>query len=307
MNISYSNPLSFGWDRMKTILFQPFDLAKWFTLGFTAFLAGLLDGPAGSGSTSWNEHNQNLHWDDVADFPATAWAWLTGHIWWLGFILFGITLVIALVILFNWLSSRGKFMFLDNVIHNRAEVSRPWKEYRHEGNALFTWRLVYGIIVFLLFLGIIALAFSMFIGIHAAGFPSSATIGTVVGMALIFLGFIIITGYISLFINDFVVPIMYKNRIGAMQAWGILLKLLGKHFWYFLVYGLFVFVLMIVVVLAVIAFILLTCCIGGILLIIPVVGSVVLLPVSVTFRAFSVAFLEQFGEEFRIFAVEKKA
>lgn len=54
MNISYSNPLSRGWDRMKKALFQPFDIGKWFTVGFTAFLAALVDGgsPGGNGNYS---------------------------------------------------------------------------------------------------------------------------------------------------------------------------------------------------------------------------------------------------------------
>jgi hypothetical protein len=44
-----------------------------------------------------------------------------------------------------------------------------------------------------------------------------------------------------------------------------------------------------------------TCCIGFLLLIIPYIGSVVLLPVFYTFRAFSIEFLEQYGEEFVLF------
>jgi len=41
------------------------------------------------------------------------------------------------------------------------------------------------------------------------------------------------------------------------------------------------------------------------LLITPYIGSVVLLPVSYTFRAFSVEFLEQFGDDFTIFPKQK--
>jgi len=35
------------------------------------------------------------------------------------------------------LRSRGKFMFLDNVVHDRAEVSQPWQDFRRLGNSLF--------------------------------------------------------------------------------------------------------------------------------------------------------------------------
>ena len=43
MQIRFIDPLSRGWGRMKKALFQPFDMKKWFLVGFTAFLAGLAD------------------------------------------------------------------------------------------------------------------------------------------------------------------------------------------------------------------------------------------------------------------------
>jgi hypothetical protein len=48
MNIEYFETVSRAWDRMITALFRPFDLGKWLALGFTVFLAGLLDGHMGS-------------------------------------------------------------------------------------------------------------------------------------------------------------------------------------------------------------------------------------------------------------------
>lgn len=52
-NIAFFAPLGGAWNRMKIALFQPFDLHKWFVVGFTAFLAGLADGNRGSSSSRW--------------------------------------------------------------------------------------------------------------------------------------------------------------------------------------------------------------------------------------------------------------
>ena len=52
MNIAFFEPLNRSWERMKHILLQPFDLAKWLVLGFSAWLAGLMDG-AGGGGWKW--------------------------------------------------------------------------------------------------------------------------------------------------------------------------------------------------------------------------------------------------------------
>jgi|TARA_B100002003_G_C13855362_1_gene419055 hypothetical protein len=116
----------------------------------------------------------------------------------------------------------------------------------------------------------------------------------------------IIMAYISLFLNDFVVPIMYKNKISATQAWSKFLPIFSKNIGYFILYGLFIFVLIILMVICVLLFGLFTCCLGLILLVIPYIGSVVMLPVSYTFRAFSVEFLEQFGDDFVIFPKQEE-
>jgi hypothetical protein len=119
-------------------------------------------------------------------------------------------------------------------------------------------------------------------------------------MILIFFALIIVTGYISLFVRDFVVPIMYKYRLGIAGGWFRFLPLFGKYFYLFIVYGLFIFILSIAAVIATLSFALVTCCIGLLLLALPYIGAVVFLPVSYTFRALSIEFLAQFGDEFNV-------
>lgn len=86
-----------------------------------------------------------------------------------------------------------------------------------------------------------------------------------------------------------------------MPAWGVFMSLFSQHAVYFILYGLLILVLSILVFFAVIMLGLFTCCIGFILLVLPYINSVVLLPISYTFRAFSVQYLEQFGTEFSLF------
>ena len=149
MNISYAKALSNGWGRMKNALFKPFDPGKWFTVGFTAFLAGLVDGPSGKGS--FNKSGQN-NWniEKISDFPGMAWEWLLNNPFWFMLIGLGTLFFIAFGVLLLWLSSRGKFMFLDNVVHDRALVSKPWDQFKALGYSLFFWRLCFGIIIFLI-------------------------------------------------------------------------------------------------------------------------------------------------------------
>jgi hypothetical protein len=117
----------------------------------------------------------------------------------------------------------------------------------------------------------------------------------------------IICAYISLFLNDFIVPIMYKQRITASQAWLKFILLFNETPLPFILYGLLIFVFIIVLIIGIIIVGLLTCCIGFVLIAIPYIGSIVLLPVSYTFRAYSVAFLGQFGSQYALFHDEQPA
>jgi len=299
MNIEYIEPFSRAWNRMTMALFEPFDLGKWLVFGFTAFLAGLLDGHMG-GSGSGFRGGRDVDWGDVVDFPYTSWDWLMDHAVWFFLIILGIVAVSAVIIVLAWLSSRGKFMFLDNVVHERARVTQPWHQYKMEGNSLFLWRLAFGIICLVVI--ILFLIRGLFIAtqIYKYGFHAGLVM-TIVRIALLVMPVAIIIAYISLFLNDFVVPIMYINKVTASQAWRLFLPLFVKHWFCFILYGLLVLMLRFFVIVCVVLVGLYTCCLGFILLGIPYIGSVVILPISYTFRAFSLEFLEQFDPEYTIF------
>jgi hypothetical protein len=303
MNINYFDPLSRAWNRMTNALFKPFDLGKWFVVGFTAFLAGLTESHGGGGGGGGNARtgiHRHHDFGDVLDFPGIAWDWLMDNPGWFTLIIFGILFLIGLVLLLTWLSSRGKFMFLDNVVHDRAKVTQPWREFRIGGNSLFLWRVAFGFIVLAVIILFLVQAFIIVYDIYEEGFEPNFVI-PIVGMGLLLLLVILVIAYISAFLNNFVIPIMYKNRITTNQAWRRFLPLFSKHWGYFILYGLFLLVLYILSVIVVITAGLLTCCIGILLLIIPYISSVITLPISYTFMALGPEFLVQFGPEYDIF------
>jgi hypothetical protein len=306
MNISYSEPLSRGWNRMKKALFQPFNIETWFTLGFTVFLADLMSGGGPGGGGNFGNKYNDFDWHEIANYPDIARLWLAEHTFLLSLIIVGTFVLIAILLVFTWLSSRGKFMFLDNVIHSRAEVVKPWNEYRAQGNSLFIWRLIYGIICFLAITASLIFSGIILFGIFTNDAPIQTQVFSIIGIVLQFLILIIIMSFVSLFLNDFVVPIMYKDKISTSKAWFKFLPVFSKHIGYFIIYGLFIFVLTILVVISVILFGLFTCCLGFLLLIIPYISSVVFLPISYTFRAFSVEFLEQFSDSFSFFPKQEE-
>jgi hypothetical protein len=196
-------------------------------------------------------------------------------------------------------------MFLHNVANDKAEISQPWHEYNKQGNSLFLWQFFFGWITFAAVIFFFIHGFKTAKILYEGDFLGIEIFTSIASLVLIFIGILIVFGYISLFLKDFVVPIMYKKRISVLTAWSNFLSLLSRHFFSFIIYGLFIFVLGIAVAIGVILLAVLTCCIGLLIIAIPFIGAIVLLPISYTFRAFSIEFLKQFGPDYDVFPNEE--
>jgi len=298
MRIVFFEPLGRAVRRTKQALFTPFDAHKWFVVGFNAFLAGLADWNHGSSGT---RGRGRMDFGEFLALPGKAWAWLTVHPGWFVAIVFLAALAVVVGVVILWLSSRGTFMFLDNVVRDKAEIAAPWKQYAGAGDSLFLWRLVFGLIALGLFA---ALAVAFFVSgaeVYGRGRPGPLPVLWIVGMAVWFLALIVVIGYIALVLKDFVAPLMYKTGVKATKGWSMFLALFGKYPLHFIGYGLLVFALVIAFVIFVILAGLITCCIGWFLLVIPYIGTVVTLPFWYALRAFSLEFLAQFGPEYALF------
>lgn len=90
---------------------------------------------------------------------------------------------------------------------------------------------------------------------------------------------------------------MYTYNCRTNQAWKKFLAILEKDIGWFLLYAFYVWLLGIGFVIAILAFSIATCCIGLLLLLIPYIGSVILLPVTYTYRYLSIEFLSQFMKD----------
>lgn len=295
MPISYTETLQRGFEHMKHMLFRPFDLGKWLVVGFGCWLARLVEGdgwgggPSGTVDPAGDAEAATIAAVDLPSIFEHTAPWACGVVGLL--VLF---LVLLLIPLLLWLSSRGHFIFLDNVIHDRAEIRAPWHRFRAQGNSLFLWRLGF-VAAAIVLLCLAAAPLVLYLLMVANG-----DVFELAGAAIVLLGLlpiatlIFILVYTDLFLIDFVVPIMHREGSTALGAWGRFLPLLQDRFGAFIVYGLFKLLLWIGVAIGVLLVILLSCCLAAIPLVIPYVSTVALLPVYVTFRAFSVKFLSQF-------------
>ena len=297
--ISVTKPLQQSFDWVKFVLFKNFDIGKWFIMGFCAWISllgerGGFSGANFRGPKNHGRYNSNsLH---------NLWNFVLEHL----FLIIGITIVavviiIAVSLVLKWLSSRGKFMFLDCAVKNKAAVKEPWCQFKRLANSLFIFRILFSFATLILFL------FVSFISLVIAWpditgkiFSANAIISIIVGGSLFFiLVFAILIIQNILF--DFIVPIMYKKNVAVVEAIHLFKNnLLAGNIQHFILFYLMKIAISIAIgILVVIAFCL-TCCIACCLFSIPYIGVVILLPVIMFKRCYSIFFLEQFGEEWKL-------
>jgi hypothetical protein len=302
--VSVIDPISPAIEKVKTILFNPFDLGKWFIIGFCAWLAQLGrpnggggGGGRGNGGGSSSVQEQFYYAKDYV---------LANLNWIIPLAIVCVAVFIVLWFVFAWLSSRGQFMFLHCVAHNKAEVTNPWYKFRQHANSLFLFRIVLGLIGFLTiglpFLLIIGLIGMMVVtdGEIIIGIAGGITIGVLI------LGGAIIFALISKFTKDFVVPIMFLRTTSCTAGWREFLTILSVNKARFVLYILFQIIIGIVIGIIVWMGFCIGCCLCCVsfLLLIPYIGTVILLPVFVFQRSYSLLYLKQYGPEFDVFSQE---
>jgi hypothetical protein len=289
-NIEIFKPFGEAFELMKKILFQPFDLKKWFVIGFGAWLANLGRG-GGSFNYQFNRRDEVQKINDaISQIPHPI-------------LLFGVSLlivfVLALIVLFAWLRARGSFMFIDCIVKNRGAIAEPWREFQKEGNSYFRFWLVIAF-VFVIFAGLLSLPLIIFAikgRYYLHLYQDRLDVYVLLAIAAwVFVILLVIMAWVL--IASFMVPVMYRRRCRAYEAFHAAISLIAAHPGEIVLYCLFLIVLAIATGLISCFAICATCCIAAV----PYIGTVILLPVFISLRSFSLVFLRQFGPDYDVWA-----
>ena len=286
--IEIFKPFGEAFELMKRILFQPFDVKKWFVIGFAAWLANL-----GGGGFNY-QYNRR---EDVQKLNE-AISQIPHPILVIGVCVL-ISLVLVLIVLFAWLRARGGFMFIDCIVKNRGAVAEPWREFRKQGNSYFLFSLVVGL-CFLIFAALLSLPLIIlaikgryYFFIHRDQL-NIYLISAIAAWVFIILLLVLVWALIA----NFMTPVMYRRRCRAYEAFRAVTTLIAANPGEILLYCLFLIVLALATAIVACLVTCATCCIAAI----PYIGTVILLPVFVLLRSFSLLFLRQFGPEYDVWA-----
>lgn len=288
--LSVTQPIERSIATVRTALFSPFKFGAWCALGFTAFLAGLLQGGGyyGGGPRGFAKA------EPLGDGLARAGAWVAAHPL---LVAAAAGLGVALMLLLRWLGARGQFMFLDNLARGRAEVAGPWRRFGGPALRVFGFTLLLDLASLLVVAGGLAVVWTV-------AQPDLADLrldlqllkGILAGLAVM-APFGLVLALAGLFLRDFVVPVMYLRGVGVLAGFRMARRDLAAGEW-----GSFVmfYLMKLVLSLAAGGAIGLVSCLTCFMAALPYVSAVVFLPVHVFFRAYSLHFMAQRGEAWRI-------
>jgi len=210
-----------------------------------------------------------------------------------------IAVVLLLVVLFAWLRARSRFMFIDCIVKNRGAIAEPWREFRTEGNSYFLFSLTAAVCLVLFAalvsapLVYVAIRGRFYLSLHRDRLEPYVLLITALWVFIILL-----VVFAWALIVNFMVPVMYRRRCRAYQAFRAATSLIARHPGEIVLYCLFLIVVAVASVMVGCVVTCATCCIAAI----PYVGTVILLPIFVLLRSFSLLFLRQFGPEYDVWA-----
>jgi hypothetical protein len=284
--------------RTKRILFQPFQLKKWLLLLFIACMSGSLFSGGLNYSFNpggWMPKKAHAASTDIISREGQAdqgqsqgvQPFLGVHKY-LGMKLFAasrkverlpliivapVFLLFGLVFLFMWLGARFRFIWYDAIVKNDASIKEPFRHLKRQGNSLFKLYLFMGVLVML---GIACFFFwiAFNVGNVGAGWDhvSQGSFKTWVGLfapiLLSGLALFLFLTIVSVFIHEFVLPIMVLEETTFIPAWRKFLWIYRGHtkrFWIYLIVSLGLSILMsLIAVILVMAAALTLLVVGGI-------------------------------------------
>ena len=275
----------------RLTLFRPFDITKWLVIGFAAFLSGWLNSGGGS-INPWSFRGWNTS-DTQSTFQFRSFHMDHAGVFFLVLIAVLVIVFFTFLILWLWITARGRFIFIDCIVRNRAAIAEPWREFRREGNRFFLFLIVLvvaSIAVVALLAGLVFGSLMLWRNYHISNTPALLVLVPIA--VFTWVAFVVVVNLITYFMP----PVMYARRCSPGEAARGLLQLVLDEPAPFILFILFMIALWIGWIMVGCLVTCLTCCLAAL----PYIGTVIVLPVPVFFRSFSLLFLRQFGSDWDV-------
>ena len=289
--LKLSEPLQETFRFVRIALFEQFHWNKWLLWGVLAFLGANLSSGGGLGFPGFPGDSSGGDSGHAWTLPEIQ-AWIDRNLDLILFLLVvglvAFLLVSVLVVVWLYIRCRGRFMFVECLMENKTALAESWQNNGREALSLFWWfNVFYSLVLFVVLLagagGVLILYRGGEWRSFAEAWPPLAALGAVLLVC------ILATAAVSLYLEDFVVPLMWVRRIRVMEAWRVFLGHFRNQPGAFLLYLLVRLGLSLGASMVLLLGTCLTCCLAAL----PVIGQALLLPLYAGMRMYPVLVLAQ--------------
>jgi hypothetical protein len=221
--------------RTKQLLFRPFRFGLWARLAVVALVTGEAGGGGGDGGSIPNfntnrggDNHWAGYWPGAAHlFSVPRWEEMQPY---LGLIVLGVVVVLAVVLLWIYSDCVYRFILLDTVVTGQCRLRDGWRRWREAGRRYFVWVLAFS---FGAFVSVVVVAgVPILLAYRARWFEKpdenlGALIGGGILLALVVIALVAVLAIIDMLGRDFLVPVMAFEEVGAVDGWRRLLAMMG--------------------------------------------------------------------------------
>ena len=207
-----------AFSRVGSLLFQRFKLSLWLKVGFIGLLGG---GVVTAGTGSFNTHSDQAIWNrpEAGDLHRMMHSIHLANYFHLFVMIFAIVAVVLLI--FQYLFCRFRFILFDTVVLGQAEIKRGWRKYESQANRYFGFWIVYRLVVWAVMLIIIGIPLWQAYknGLFSHDNSIQVLLATFVPLALKLILASIVFAIVSTLVKDFVLPVLALDDFTLGDAW----------------------------------------------------------------------------------------
>jgi MFS family permease len=229
-------------ERTKRQLFTPFRFRRWARLAIVVMSTGEFAGGGGGGGwggfkiPASNSGSNGKQLTPLLPLPDSFGSGIMDYWQW---IVVGVILLIILAFAFVYVASVFRFVLFDSVLNDRCELRAGWRRWQRQGASYFLWSIGFGL-ASLLVMGIV-IGGPVFLVWRAGVFsePREHIFFLIsAGFLLICIALLLVvaSALTTVFVKDFVVPVMALEDRGVLDGWRRVLPILAAEKGAFTIY-----------------------------------------------------------------------
>jgi len=233
MAFSAVDTISLALEHTKQQLFRPFRFGQWLRLALIGLMTGELASSGGCDPSAFNDLKK-IQTQPSGSEEFLAMPHLDPHLAGYALMLVGILMLVLCVLILAWMyvGSVYRFILIESIITKRVSLREGWHKWRAAGRRFFLWRLAYQFAAGIFFAILVGIPLGLAALLGWFNDPQAHLLPLVLaGVPFVFLLLMAALAAAAVWLlgKDFMAPIMAVENLDFADAWNHLLAMMQKE------------------------------------------------------------------------------